>query len=201
MRRIPVYFLLISSAILLGGCASARRVERLSPDGAVDLSGRWNDEDSRLVSGELIRQSLSAGWSERHKRENNRTPSVIVGSVRNLTYEHINPETFMKDIERALLNSGQVNILASVEEREEVRRERADMAAWASVNTRSEFFREVGADYMFRGVMSSIFDEDRGERVVYYQIDLSLIDLEDNIIIWAGQKSIRKHIRKPLFSF
>ncbi|NLB35636.1 MAG: penicillin-binding protein activator LpoB [Elusimicrobia bacterium] len=188
-------------SLSLAGCASTPTVKRLSPADAIDLSGRWNDEDSRLVSEELIQQSLSSGWAEKYRRDRGRLPAVIVGRVKNMTYEHINSETFMKDIERALLNSGLINFVASSAERDEIRSEREDMQTWASIDTRSSLGRESGADYMIRGIISSIYDEEAGKRVVYYQIDLSLIDLEDNIIIWAGQKSIKKLIKRPLFSF
>ena len=60
---------------------------------------------------------------------------------------------------------------------------------------------ETGADYMLKGVLNSIIDEEKGEKIVYYQADLNLINLENNSIIWAGQKKIKKYIKKPLFKF
>ena len=45
---LPILFLAIF--ILLGGCASTPKVERKDVDTTIDLSGRWNDADSRMVS-------------------------------------------------------------------------------------------------------------------------------------------------------
>lgn len=46
-----------------------------------------------------------------------RFPTVVIGSVRNKSHEHINVETFIKDMERALINSGKVDFVANAEER------------------------------------------------------------------------------------
>ena len=56
--------------------------------------------------------------------------------------------------------------------------------------------REQGADYMLAGVVNSISDQEGGESVMYYQIDLNLIDLESNVKVWQGQKKIKKYIAR-----
>ncbi len=187
-------------AVIFSGCGS-RSVTRLEPEEAMDLSGRWNDGDSRRVSQSMIEQILSGRWISRHREKTGRDPVVIVGEVRNLTLEHINPGTFTKDLEQALINSGTVGVVASAGERQELRQEREDARKWASLRRNREVAGETGADYILKGVMSSILDEEGGRRIVFYQVDLSLIDLEDNTIIWAGQERIRKYIRRPLFTF
>ena len=195
------FTLILSAAFLVTAGCSARDIRRLEPSESVDLSGRWNDTDSRLVSEAMIEQVFSARWHREHVERRGRKPAVIVGRVRNLTLEHINPQTFVKDLERALINSGEVVVVAAPEERREVRSEREDMQRWASLGTVKETGAETGADYMLKGVLSSILDEEGGRRVVYYQADLNLVDLKDNTIVWAGQKRIRKFIRRPLFTF
>jgi penicillin-binding protein activator len=42
-------------------------VDRVGTDEAIDLTGRWNDTDSRLVSEEMVEDLLSRGWIERHR--------------------------------------------------------------------------------------------------------------------------------------
>jgi len=128
----------VLSLFMFGGCASTK-VERIDVDETVDLSGQWNDTDSRLVSEEMIKDVMSRSWLERYKRANRgHTPAVIVGSVRNRSDEHINTRTFVKDLERALVNSGEVDFVASSGEREELREERADQAMHASEETAKE---------------------------------------------------------------
>ena len=90
----------------------------------MDLSGKWNDADSRMVSEEVIDDMLDSPWLVRFETRNDGArPTVIVGLVRNRSDEHIVTETFTKDIERACVNSGDVRIVATSEEEAAARRE------------------------------------------------------------------------------
>jgi PBP1b-binding outer membrane lipoprotein LpoB len=158
-----------------------------------DLSGRWNDTDSRLVSEEMIGDCLTSPWKQEwHARR--ATPTVIVGTIRNRSSEHIAVGTFIGDVERAFINSGEVRSVASTEEREQVRAEREDQQQHASEETVKQWGREHGADYILSGTINSITDQEKGEKVVFYQVDLTLIDLEENTKVWQGQKKIKKYI-------
>jgi hypothetical protein len=186
--------------VVSAGCAK-KTVQRIATDSVVDLSGRWNDTDSRLVSEEMIEDCLSRPWLQLHMERKHKRPVVIVGLIRNKTTEHIATETFIGDIERAFVNSGQVEVVASAEERRQLRDERADQQTYASEETMKRWGREKGADYMLSGTISSITDEEGGEKVVYYQVDLALIDLEENTKVWIGQKKIKKYIGRRKVSF
>lgn len=179
-----------------------KQVSRIDPNSVTDLSGRWNDTDSRLVARALIEQSFESGWAERHAdRNGGEPPTVIVGTFRNRTMEHVPVNTFLNDLERALINSGKVQLVASQEEREEVRAEREDQQEHARADTRADLGRELGADYMLQGELLAIEDEEGGEKVVYYQADATLVDLESNSKVWAGQHKIKKYIERSRLGF
>jgi uncharacterized protein (TIGR02722 family) len=182
------------------GCSSKKKVTRIPEDSVTDLSGYWNDTDSRLVADEMINDCLTGAWKANHWEEKHKKAVMIVGVVRNKTSEHIAIDTFIGDMERAFINSGQVTIVASSEEREGIREERQDQQTYSSEETMKRWGREVGADYMLGGTISSITDEVDGERVVFYQIDLTLFDLETNAKVWAGQKKIKKYIGRAKVS-
>ena len=110
--------------------------------------------------------------------------------------EHIPVTTFTADLERAFLNSGQVQIVASKAERGELRDERADQQQNASADTRARMARETGARYMLQGDVQTIEDSEGKEKIVYYQIDATLIDLETNAKVWIGQHKIKKFIER-----
>jgi len=174
--------------------ACATKVERIAPDEVKDLSGQWNDTDSRLVSEEMIDDVLSRAWVSDFSRERNHPPAVIVGGIRNLSHEHINVQTFVNDMERALINSGKVQFVASSDERQDVRAERRDQDINASEDTRSAMGKERGADFMLKGDISTILDTEGKRQVRFYQIDLNLISLADNRKVWVGQKKIKKYV-------
>ena len=194
--------LALTAITLSGGCAT--QVTRISPDQQVDLSGRWNDVDSRQVADAMVRQSfqgdMGGSWAVQYMQAHaGRRPTVIVGTVRNRSMEHIPVETFVRDLERAYMSSGQVQVVASRDERDEVRDERADQQENAAADTRARMAREQGAQYMLQGDITQINDREGGRRVVYYQVDMTLIDLESNAKTWTGQHKIKKLVEQPRF--
>ena len=191
--------LVITSALLLLMAACSQTVTRVETDSVTDLSGNWNDTDSRLVAEEMIQDVLSRAWLSKYQRANGKSPTVIVGTVRNLSHEHINTRTFVADMERELINSGEVEFVASASERDEVRDEIKEQDLHASEATRKAMGQEVGADFMLKGSINSIFDAVSGEQVRFYQIDLTLIELGSNRKVWVGQKKIKKTVEKGGF--
>jgi uncharacterized protein (TIGR02722 family) len=189
-------------ALLLfaSGCASTH-VTRIEPNAVTDLSGRWNDTDSRLVANQLVEQTLTAGWAKRYTdTHGGEAPAVLVGSFTNRTMEHIAVGTFVKDIERALITTGSARVVASGDERRELRGERSDQQQNARADTRSKLGQELGARYVLAGELQAVEDVEGRERIVFYQIDASLIDLETNAKVWVGQHKIKKYIERTRFS-
>lgn len=180
-------------ALLLQGCST--QVTRVDPDETIDISGTWNDSDSRMVAEEMIQDALSRPWISNFSRDQGHAPTVIVGTVRNLSHEHINVNTFTADMERALVNSGRVEFVASSSERDEVRDERVDQDLHSSEDTRNAPGQEVGADFMLKGQINTIIDAEAKEQVRYYQVDLTMISMADNRKVWLGQKKIKKLIK------
>jgi uncharacterized protein (TIGR02722 family) len=182
-------------ALLATGCAN-RKVQRVDPNETIDLSGRWNDTDSKLTANAMIEQILTGPWLANHLRENNsERPVVIVGMVRNKSHEHITTETFCKDLEKSFITSQKVRLVQGGEMRDELRNERADQQEFSSQSTMKKWGLEVGADYMLQGVLNSTVDEYRREKAVEYQIDLQLTNMETNEVVWIGDKKIKKYIK------
>jgi uncharacterized protein (TIGR02722 family) len=188
---------LLGVLFLLAGCNPT--VSRVESDTVTDLSGNWNDTDSRLVAQEMIQDVLSRNWLSRFNRDKGKAPTVIVGTVRNLSHEHINTRTFIADMERELINSGEVEFVASADAREEVRSEVKDQDLNATEESRKAMGNEVGADFMLQGSINSIVDAVSGEQARFYQIDLTLIELGTNRKVWVGQKKIKKTVEKGGF--
>ena len=184
--------LLVALTLLAAGCSS-KRVSRREAGEMIDLSGRWNDTDSRLVAEEMIQDSMSFPWIDDFQKKSGKKPTVITYGVKNRTSEHINTQTFMKNMERAFLRSGRVTVVASPEDREKVRSERADQQSGFTGNP-AAVGRELGANFVLTGVLNSINDRADGEEVVFYQTNLELINVETNEKVWIGEKKIKKLI-------
>lgn len=190
-----IYLILIATAMLFIQSCRTHKVKRVDIEETIDLSGRWNDSDSRMTAEAMVDQILGDDWIHNHQSAKRERPVVIVGLVYNKSHEHIDAETFIKDVERSFIKSGRVRLVQAGDKREELRRERAGQQEFASVETAKKWGMELGADYMLNGDINSIVDTYKKERVNYYQINLELTNIETNEIVWIGEKKIRKYIR------
>src|SRR5690606_25403010 len=111
---------------------------------------------------------------------------------------HIDTEIITKEMERAFVNSGSVSLVASSQDREQLREERTDQQANATVESTKRMAQELGADFMLIGSINSIVDEavDNRTLAVFYTIDLELVNVETNQKVWIGNKKIKKLIER-----
>lgn len=181
-------------SVLVFSCKTPN-VQRVSEDSVHDLSGRWNETDSRLTAEEIANELLSHAWYNTFSAQNQgQKPVIIVGMITNKSHEHIATETFSKDIEKAIINSGRLRLVQAGDKREELRAERADQQNYSSRETMKQFGLEMGADFMLQGTILSIVDQYSKEKTIFYQIDLELSNLETNEKVWIGDKKIKKYL-------
>ena len=192
-RFMPVVFFLV---VGIAGCAT--KVTRTDVTKVTDFGGGWNDTDSRLVADSMIQDCLAGNWLNDFNKTSGRSPVVIVGLVKNKTFEHISSQVFVEDLERALLNSGKVEFVADKDARQELRDERADQEAGnTEPSTIAEKGHEIGADFMLQGNINAIKDPTRGKHAIFYQVTLELVNLKTNQKKWIGQKEIKKIVERP----
>jgi penicillin-binding protein activator len=187
---------LISLIILFSivGC-STRTVSRISPDESIDLSGRWNDTDSRLVAEKMIGDILENERYKEYAKAKGKRPAIIVGDIQNRTSEHIDAANYIKRFEIAIFNSGLADLVESDDFRDKLRQERAMQQEFASPETAAQWGKEIGANLMLFGEMTSETDVLDRRRVVNYITTLYLTDVETNRRVWYGQHEIKKFIR------
>lgn len=190
---LPIIF---CAVVAFAGCGHEVKVTRVDAGVVTDLSGRWNDTDSRMVAEAMVKDALQYPWLGNFSQANRRQPVVVVGTVLNNSHEHINVQTFITDLERELTNSQKVTFVAGKSERDEIRAERKEQAMHAREETQKAPGKETGADYMMKGTIATILDEADGTKAVFYQVDLHMIDLENNAKVWYGQKKIKKVVEK-----
>ncbi len=179
---------------VLGACAQ-KSVSRIDPNAQIDLSGRWNDVDSRLVAEAMGKDALEGRWLKNYVLDNDKQPVMIVGMIQNKSHEHIQSETFIKDMEREFIGSQKIRVVQNSRLREKLRQERIEQQEFASGDTQKKFGKELGADFMLFGNISSIVDQEGKKRVIYYQINLELANVETNELVWIGEKKIKKFVK------
>jgi uncharacterized protein (TIGR02722 family) len=195
MRIVKIFSLVLSIAFLTN-CGGGREVTRMDPNAQKDISGRWNDTDSKQVADEMISDVLSRPWLARFTEANpGKRPVVIIGDVTNKSHEHISSETFIKDIERAFVNSGKVRVVENDDFRTRIRDEQDSQQVNATEETKKAVAKELGADFMMFGTINSTVDAYKKEKVVAYKVNLELADLQSTEKVWIGDKEIKKYIQ------
>ena len=198
MKNVCTGVLFLFSVLILSSCGS-RNITRVNASDTIDLSGRWNDTDSRLVSDEMIADLLTAKWIPEYQKYAGKRPVIVVGLIENKSHEHIASETFIKDIEKSIIRDGNIRLVVAGEKRNELRKERAEQQNYSSPETIKKWGRELGADFILQGSINSIVDTYKKQKVVMYQIDLQLTNIETNEVVWMGDKKIKKQIKDRVF--
>ena len=185
----------VSVILLLLITSCARQVSRVNPDQAYDLSGRWNDTDSRAVADAMITDLLASDRFKEYAKEKGRKPAIIVGLISNKTSEHIDAANYIKKLELAIFNSNVADVVESDAFRGKLREERAQQQDFANPATMAKWGEETGANLMLFGEMTSETDTYNKKRVVNYITTLFLTATETNKRVWYGQKEIKKLIK------
>lgn len=187
--------LVIIIFIVLSVSCQPRTVTRINPDTQIDLSGRWNDSDSRLVADKMIHDLFDSERFKEYANANGKKPTIVVGLIKNKTSEHIDAANYIKKFEMAIYNSNVADLVESDEFRDKLRQERAEQQDFADPATMAQWGKEIGADLMLFGEMSSETDEYNNRRVVNYVTTLFLTDIETNKRVWYGQHEIKKMVK------
>lgn len=194
MKTSYKFLAILALGMTLTNCGTPH-VQRVDEKTVTDLSGRWNETDSQLTAEEITAELMEHSWYSTYASENGgKKPVIIVGLITNKSHEHIATETFSKDIEKAIINSGRMKLVQAGAMREEIRAERADQQNFASQSTMKKFGLENGADFMLQGTINSIVDQYSKEKTIYYQVDLELTNIQTNDKVWIGDKKIKKYL-------
>lgn len=187
--------LLLSLLSVFAFASCSRTVTRIDPSTEIDLSGRWNDTDSRKVADQMIEDLFTSDAFKRYAEKLGHKPVVVMGMIKNKTSEHIDAGNYIKKFEMVILNSGLADLVESDEFRDKLRKERAEQQDFADPATVAAWGKEQGADVMLFGEMNSETDTYNNKRVVNYQTTLFLTDIETNKRIWLGQNEIKKVVK------
>jgi len=197
-NRARVLFLLLTLVIAttFAGCSSAPKVMNVDPATEGYISGRWNDSDARAVADELIPQCLESPWlPEFRGQHGEQRPRIVIGDIENATSEHISIDVFMNELQRVLINSGTIRFVADPDVRTALMEEvqwQSGMAKDGGVAPDVEG-GVSGADFMMMGTLNSVVDQADKKAIVYYKVDLWLIDLRTWEKVWFGMGE-RKHL-------
>ncbi|MDR1419781.1 MAG: penicillin-binding protein activator LpoB [Treponema sp.] len=196
---VKIFFLCSVIMLPLAGCVT--EATRVGADTQIDLTGRWNDSDVRIVCDTLVAECLNAAGVDRAISQFTAShggdlPTVIVGNFANTSSEHIDTSIISKTMETIIINSGKLEFVAGSDIREGIRDERVDQAYNASEATAAAIGNEAAATFMLTGSVKSSVEKSGTTTVRAYFVDAQLTNIETNRIIWQGQNADIKKVFK-----
>jgi uncharacterized protein (TIGR02722 family) len=183
--------------IVLAWLISCGSVERVDTNTVTDLSGQWNDTDTRLSSEYLVNSALGRSWLKNYSLDNyGKKPVVMVAVFNNETSEHFDTDLLVQQMESEFVNSGSVRMVANKQLRDALRKERGEQQnGMVSEDTVKRFGKELGADFMMFGTVKMSYDKAGNTTAKLYQVDARLISIETNEIVWVDNWKGKKIVK------
>ncbi len=185
-----------ASLLLLQGCAN--KVGYKDATEVETTSVEFGSTDLQQIAAKMVDSLLAFPPIIEATRE--RRPVMFVEKVKNKTTEHIDTESITDTISTRLLRSGKFRFVdmtkvAEVSEQLAFQNESGMVDRSSAV----QIGRQIGAEYMMYGNLSSIVKKSSGVKDVYYKFTLKVMHLESGMIEWSDEKEIRKQREKSLF--
>lgn len=175
----------------LAGCGGP--TTRYGDAGAVEtVNSDFGSTDLQMLAermtGSMLQTPAVAGGN---------LPIVTVQELRNKTSEYIDTRAITNRMRAALQRSGRVRFATDSadmqRQREELERQQSDLY---DPERRARGGRMVGAGLRLSGEITSIVKETKDVKDVYYQLFLSLTDVQTGIEEWSDTQDIRKTTRR-----
>jgi penicillin-binding protein activator len=183
---------------MIVGCGPKRSVTReKKPGEAAELSGNWSAVDAKETADAIIKDCFAQGWLDKSTKELGREPKMRVRGVVNKTDEHIDAQVFIKSLEKAMVNSGKVEVLAQEgAELNSARDEQKMIADGESEGDNVSAGNLSLGDFALAVRMTSILDQVEGKKTKFYKINAELIQTTSGKKVWIGDHEIQKTVEQ-----
>lgn len=191
MKKIVMVTVAAISLTFIAGCAN-KSVVSYGDAGAVETTDiSFGSTDLQKIANEMTDSLLLSpvvGTLTENKR-----PIMFVERIKNKTSEHIDTESITDSVSTKLLRSGKFRFVDMG--RVDAARKQLEFqndGDMVDPNKAVQFGKQVGAEYMLYGNLSSIVKTNKDKSDVYYKLTLRLMDLESGLVEWADETEIRK---------
>lgn len=188
--------LVAGSLLILQGCST--KVGYQDATGVETTTIDFGSTDLQQIASKMVDSVLT--FPPIVQVTNERRPVMFVDKIKNKTTEHIDTESITDTISTRILRSGKfrfVDMTKVAEMQEQL--EFQNKSGMVNQNTAAQIGRQIGAEYMMYGNLSSIVKKTNDVKDVYYKFTLKVMHLESGIVEWSDEKEIRKQREKSLF--
>lgn len=189
------YFLMVI-ALMLGtlSCAGKKvytKGKYVEPERVDLLSDKFVEADLQMISENLSNALLGSTALS----STDRKPAIIISLFTNATDEHIDILSLTNMLRTKLIKSGRFVFL-----NERLRKAIAEeyeyhSSGYVNPETAKLKGRQIGADWLISGHITSIKQPVGKKEIVYYKTTLEVTDLETSAILWADEIEIKKEFK------
>lgn len=197
-RRGGRRFLAIAGLVALGAsCTPEFEGQYADPDAQVIVDDKWNETDAHQTAISMINHMVGSAWLRDWKAANGgKKPTVVVMDVENRTDEHLDVKALTEYISNELINSGRVSFVNKQDRQKLLEELQYQQSGQVSRETAKSTGRQIGADFVLGGGISSKVATQGGRKRVTYQTNLTLTNIETFQIAWSNLKEISKEFKR-----
>ena len=187
----------IVAATVLSGC-STTKVSYGDAASVETTTVEFGSTDLQQIASKMVESLLT--FPPVVEVTSQRRPVMFVDRIKNKTTEHIDTESITDTISTRILRSGKFRFVDMTKvEAVQKQMEFQTQSGMVSEDTSVRMGRQIGAEYMLYGNLSSIVKKDNRTKDVYYKFTLKMMHLESGIVEWSDEKEIRKTRERSLF--
>jgi len=197
-RNSPIVGLALVAASLLILQACSNKVAYQEATEVETTTIDFGSTDLQQIAAKMVDSVLTFPPIVRVTDE--RRPVMFVDKIKNKTTEHIDTESITDTISNRILRSGKFRFVDMTKVKEvSDQLNFQNESGMVNRNTAAQVGRQIGAEFMMYGNLSSIVKKTKDVKDVYYKFTLKVMHLESGIIEWSDEKEIRKTREKSMF--
>lgn len=195
MKKVPGLF--VGGLLLLASACTTPSGVYSDANEVKIIGDKWNNTDANKTASHMIGSMLNQPWlPDFSKAAKGEKPIVIVDDIENRTDEHIDTKALTEAMRTELINSRKVRFVNAAKRDKilaEIKYQNSGEVAKDKAKTRG---KQLGADYMLGGAISSTVENQGDMKAVTYQVNLNLTNLETAEIEWTDNHKIRKSFKR-----
>ncbi len=184
--------------VLLVGCATGMKTERVRPDYEDKVYTTFSATDLIIIAQEMTQSLVD------HFKFGEEKPLVRVDVVKNKTDEHIDTKSITDSIVTKLVNSGKIRFSVDYAEREEYEKRAAEEAFETRISEedRQMFLSDQQAPkYRIYGELTNMKTITEDTKDVFFKFTLKMVDFRTGALEWADETQLRKVGKKRMFGW
>ena len=193
MKRMLVFSVLL--AIFVVGCGTKRvytKGKYVDPDRVDLLSDKFVESDLQIIAERLTQSFLNSPELASFKGK----PAIIISLFTNATDEHIDILSLTNKIRTRLIKARKFVFLNERLRKAIAKEYEYHASGYVNPETAKMKGRQIGADWLISGHITSIRQPVGKREIVYYKITMESTDLETSAILWAEEVEIKKQFKR-----